>query len=124
MGTFVPMPPSKIAGDEDYDDRMHRLLCDAFDGFNADIRPLLEQTDSTPADHESTQRLSYADLRAITRINEAHAATPPRPNIAVVDDVLNSGKHFKIAQELLAQRYPGIPIIGIFIARCVRNNDD
>jgi hypothetical protein len=93
---------------------MHRLLCDAFDGFNADIRPLLEQTDSTPADHESTDRLSYADLRAITRINEAHAATP----------VLNSGKHFKIAQELLWQRYPGIPIIGIFMARCVRSNDD
>jgi hypothetical protein len=123
MGTFVPMPPSKIAGDEDYDDRMHRLLCEAFEGLNADIRPLLEQTESTAADHESTDRLSCAALREITRINEAYATTPPRSNIAVVDDVLSSGKHFKIAQEILAKRYPSVPIIGIFIARCVRSND-
>ena len=122
MGTFVPMPPSKIAGHEDHDDRIHRLLREALANYNADIRPLLEQIENTAADHESTERLSCADLRSITRINEAHAATPPRPNIAVVDDVLNSGKHFKVAQELLSQRYPGIPVIGIFVARCVHNN--
>lgn len=119
-GTFVPMPPSKIIGDPDYDDRLHRLLQIAFNPFDADIRPLLQQTASTAADHESDERLSYAELLALTRIADAHAA-PPRASIAVVDDVLNSGKHFKVAQHLLSQHFPGTPIIGIFIARCIRD---
>jgi hypothetical protein len=119
-GTFVPMPPSKIVGDADHDDRIHKLLNTAFAGFDADIRPLLEQTASTAADHESSDRLPYTALFELTRINEAHAR-PPRPNIAVVDDVLNSGKHFKVAQQLLSQRFPGTPVVGVFIARCIRD---
>ncbi len=122
IGTFVPMPTSKIPGHQDFDDRIQRLLRAAFGPLNADIRPMLEQTESTAADHESADRLSHAALRAITRIDEAHAAAPLRANIALVDDVLNSGKHFKVAQELLSQRFPGTPVIGIFIARCIRSN--
>jgi hypothetical protein len=122
-GTFVPMPTSKIPGHRDYDDRIHRLLRTAFAGFDADIRPILEQTASTAADHESSERLAHAALRELTRINQACAVAPPRSSIAVVDDVLNSGKHFKVAQELLSQRFPGVPVIGIFVARCVRSTD-
>lgn len=121
-GTFIPMPASKVPGHQDYDDRIHRMLQAAFGGFNADIRPMLWQVENTPADHESNDRLSHSALRDLTRINETYAEVPPRPNIAVVDDVLNSGKHFKVAQELLSQRFPGIPVIGIFVARCIRNN--
>jgi hypothetical protein len=90
--------------------------------MNADIRPMIEQTESTAADHESADRLSHAALRAITRIDEAHAAAALRATIALVDDVLNSGKHFKVAQELLSQRFPGTPVIGIFVARCIRSD--
>lgn len=122
VGTFVPMPSSKIPGHPDYDDRIHKILNSAFAGFNADIRPLLEQTVNTAADHESSERMSYDELRAITRINPVAAAAAPRANIAVVDDVLNSGKHLKVAQDLLASRFPGVPIVGIFVARCVRVN--
>jgi len=122
IGTFVPMPTSKIPGHQDFDDRILRLLRAAFDPLNADIRPMLEQTESTAADHESSDRLSYAALRSITRIDEAHASAPLRATIALVDDVLNSGKHFKVAQELLSQRFPGTPVIGIFVARCIRSS--
>jgi predicted amidophosphoribosyltransferase len=122
IGTFVPMPASKIPGHHEFDDRTSRLLISAFRTLNADIRPMLEQTESTAADHENPDRLSYAALRANMRINEAHAAAPLRANIAVVDDVLNSGKHFKVAQELLVQRFPGVSVIGIFLARCIRSD--
>jgi hypothetical protein len=122
IGTFVPMPTSKIRGHQDFDDRIQRLLRAAFGPMNADIRPMIEQTESTAADHESADRLSHAALRTITRINEAHAEAPLRANIALVDDVLTSGKHFKVAQELLSQRFPGTPVIGIFVARCIRSN--
>jgi len=119
LGTFVPMPGSKAPGHPDFDDRIHSLLRAAF-GKNADVRPMLGLAESACADHESPDRLSYAALRAITRLDEAQAAAPPHGSIAVVDDVLNSGKHFKVAQELLAARFPGIPVIGIFVARCIR----
>lgn len=122
VGTLVPLPGSKTPGHADHDGRIDKLLRTAFHGLNADIRPLLEQTTSTLADHENDERMSHAELRAITRLNEAQAAAPPRQHIAVVDDVLNSGKHFKVAQELLSARYPDTPIIGVFIARCIRVN--
>jgi hypothetical protein len=118
-GTLVPMPPSKVVGDPDHDDRIGKILRIAFGSFDADIRPLMEQTTSTAADHESTERLSYATLLGLMRIAEGQAH-PPRRNIAVVDDVLNSGKHFKVVQHVLSQRFPGIPVIGVFIARCIR----
>ena len=33
--------------------------------------------------------------------------------------VLNSRKHYKVAQQLLLQRFPGTSIIGVFLARCL-----
>ncbi len=119
--TIVPVPGSKANGHPDFDDRLQLILGKAFSGYNADIRPLLIQTESKPADHEHAVRLSYAELRAITRIDASCAARgPTRPVIAVIDDVLTSGKHLKVAQDLLSQRFPDATIIGIFIARCVR----
>jgi hypoxanthine-guanine phosphoribosyltransferase len=40
--------------------------------------------------------------------------------IVIIDDVLNSGKHFKVAQSLIRSRYPTAEIRGVFLARCVR----
>ncbi|MGH8150424.1 MAG: hypothetical protein ACRETB_10695 [Steroidobacteraceae bacterium] len=118
-GTFVPTPPSKAGDHPDHDDRMRRILDAAFEGFDADIRPMLEQASSTCADHERAERLPLAELRALMRLNETAASTAPRPVIAIVDDVVTSGKHFKVARELLSRRFPGTPVIGIFIARRV-----
>ena len=119
-GTFVPMPGSKIADHRDHDDRIECVLQAAFAGLNPDIRPMLAQTVSTLADHETDDRLSYAELMRLIRVSPAQAAGPPRANIAVVDDVLSSGKHFKVAQAHLSRSFPGVPVTGIFLARCVR----
>ncbi len=119
--TFVPIPGSKAAGDSDYDDRMLRVLQRALQGWTADIRPMLELTDSTPADHETTDRLSYDELLAISRLTDS-SGQPLRQIVVVVDDVLNSGKHFKVAQALISERYPTVEIRGLFLARCVRDN--
>jgi hypothetical protein len=118
-GTLVPVPCSKIAGHADHDDRLIRVLLKAFDGFTTDIRPLLTQTSSTTADHETTERQRFEQLLAVTRVDEAIVGTGARSQIMVFDDVLNSGKHFKVAQQLLGQRFPGTPIIGVFLARCL-----
>jgi predicted amidophosphoribosyltransferase len=119
--TIVPLPGSKANGHPDFDNRLQAILRQAFAGYNADVRPIVTQTESRPADHEHADRLRPSELRAITQIDEALALrAAPRPVIAVLDDVLNSGKHFKVAQDLLSDRFRDARIIGIFIARCVR----
>jgi hypothetical protein len=56
---------------------------------------------------------------AVTRIDESLVGAGVRPQIMVFDDVLNSGKHFKVAQQLLSQRFPDASIVGVFLARCL-----
>lgn len=121
QATFVALPSSKVRGHPDFDDRTQRILETAFHGRDADIRPLLKQTCSTTADHETEERLSYGELRAITQLDESQVALSAlRTTIVVVDDVLNSGKHFRVALDILSSRFPSAKIIGVFIARCVR----
>jgi predicted amidophosphoribosyltransferase len=43
--------------------------------------------------------------------------TKPQPSaIAVFDDVITTGRHFKAVQRLLAGSFPATPIVGLFIA--------
>jgi hypothetical protein len=118
-GTLVPVPCSKIAGHPDHDDRLMLVLQRAFAGSTVDIRPLLIQSCSTTADHETPERQRLEELLAVTRVDEAIVGAGVRSQIMVFDDVLNSGKHFKVAQQLLLQRFPGTSIIGVFLARCL-----
>jgi hypothetical protein len=117
--TFVPVPGSKAAGDADHDPRMLCMLQRAFAGWSADIRPMLQLTHSIPADHEASDRIAHDELLAISRLHDA-SGKPLRPIVVVVDDVLNSGKHFKVAQTLISAQAPAAEIRGLFVARCVR----
>jgi hypothetical protein len=117
--TFVPIPCSKAVVDPNYDDRLSRVLAHAFQGWDADVREMLTLTQSTAADHESIERLTFDELLAITQIT-TRVGIAPRRVIVIVDDVLNSGKHFKVAQSLIKGRYANAEIRGVFLARCVR----
>jgi hypothetical protein len=119
FGTLIPIPCSKIGGHPDHDNRLQQVLTRAFSGYAADMRPLLIQTRSTTADHETSERQRFEELLAVTRIDEAIVSTSVRRQIMVFDDVLNSGKHFKVAQRLLKERFAGTPVIGVFLARCL-----
>jgi hypothetical protein len=118
--TFIPMPGSKAIGDTEYDDRLVRILETGFEGWNADLRYMLSLTRSTLADHECAERVSFEALLAITGFVESSTGPPPRSIIVIVDDVLNSGKHYRVAHELVSRRYPCSNIRGVFLARCVR----
>jgi hypothetical protein len=117
--TFVPIPCSKSVADPDYDDRLSRVLARAFHDWDADVREMLALTKSTPADHESVDRLTFEELRAITELRN-QSGTAPRSVIIIVDDVLNSGKHFKVAQSFIKARYTNAEVRGLFLSRCVR----
>ena len=121
--TFVPIPSSKESDHPDYCDRLLRSLTTAFVGYDADVRPLLRQTRSVDADHLSAHnRISYDDLLAITEIDRTQLRTPLRQEVVLFDDVLTSGKHFKVARTRIQEMFPGKPILGIFVARCIHAN--
>ena len=50
-----------------------------------------------------------------------HAIAPPAKakGIMIVDDVLTAGTHYRAMQTVLSQRFPGVPINAIFMARRV-----
>lgn len=118
-GTLVPIPPSKMRDDLDYDDRMLQVCRQmaVHAGVQADVRDLLRQTVSTHSFREGA-RLSVEELAALYEIDEA-VATPAPNAIALIDDVLTAGAHFKAAQMVLQRRFPATQIYGVFWARRV-----
>ena len=53
------------------------------------------------------------------------ALTKPVPHfIAVVDDILTTGAHFRASKSVLSARFPAAVVVGLFIARRVPNTSD
>jgi predicted amidophosphoribosyltransferase len=120
--TFVPVPPSKAKSDPLYDNRISLILKKIREHPPVDIRELIIQTQSTVAAHLSPTRLRPSDLETIYSLDEA-LLTPHIPQIAIVDDVLTTGAHFKAVKAILSNRLPNTKIIGLFIARTARGTD-
>ena len=120
--TFVPVPPSKAPADPEYDDRITRI-CRAIPAAHAiDVREIVVQTQSLEAAHESEgRRPSIDDLLAVYQIDESKTQPTPK-SIGIVDDVLTVGTHFCAMKRVLAGRFPGVRIVGFFIARRVFAN--
>ena len=116
--TFVPVPPSKARDDRLYDDRVTRMLRAIWSGQTPDIRESPIQSTNTTAAHESLARPTPQQIAAGYQIDEA--LTLPEPAfIAIVDDVLTTGAHFRAASAVLAARFPTAQIVGLFVARRV-----
>lgn len=119
--TFVPIPTSKTVGHPDHCDRLIRTLRQAFAGIDGmDVRPLLRITRDTEADHLSGgDRIDYDELLAITEVDPAQLRPEVRPNIVIFDDVLTSGKHYKVAKMRIRDVLPDRRLVGVFVARCI-----
>jgi hypothetical protein len=116
--TWVPIPPSKQPADPDFDDRLTRILRLAFSGYDVDLRALLYQTSSTPRDHARRLRLSERALLEALRFDHAALGTRPiRGVIALFDDVLTSGKHYKCCERRIREALPEAPVVGVFLMR-------
>lgn len=114
--TFVPIPPSRAIGDPLYDDRLPRMLRAIRPRPRLDIRELIIQTRSTEAAHGSDTRPRPEEIKAHYRIDEE--ITKPTPRfVAIVDDLLTTGAHFRAAKSILLARFQNAEILGLFIAR-------
>ena len=114
--TFVPIPPSKVRDDAEYDDRMSQVIRLIRPGQPVNMRELIIQTESMTAAHVSGNRPNPREIKALYRIDET--LTSPKPvGLIIVDDVLTTGAHFKAAQSLFHERFEGVPVFGLFVAR-------
>lgn len=119
--TLVPMPPSRVASDPEYDDRMLRVLRELGPGEALDVRPLLVQRATMIPSHLGL-RASVADLRANYMIEPT--VDRPRPSaIFLFDDLLTRGTHFRAAKMALQAHYGPVPVTGFFLARAVHDVD-
>jgi hypothetical protein len=121
--TFVPIPPSKTKTDPLYDDRMVQMLRAIRPTPPLDIRELIVQTASTAAAHEQADRPRPEQLVTRYHIDAALLVSTPTL-IALVDDVLTTGAHFKAGQTVLQTAFPGARVVGLFIARRVPEASD
>ena len=107
---FVPIPL--------YDDRVTRMLRAIGPDGTVDVRELIIQTKSTDAVHSRQTRPTPPQIQDQYRIDEALTISEPA-FIAIVDDVLTTGAHFRAASAVLTARFPAVRIVGLFIPRRV-----
>ena len=80
------------------------------------FRELIIQAGSTEAVHEMRSRPGPSQIEALYQI-DAELADELKPNVAIVDDVLTTGAHFRAAKSALSARFPEQKFIGLFLAR-------
>jgi hypothetical protein len=118
--TLVPVPPSKLKSDPEYDDRMITMLraLQPPAGIRADVRELVAQIKEMPAAHGSENRPPPAEWEKAYAIDESVAAPTP-VWVGIVDDLLVTGCRFRAMSNVLRRRFPQARITGLFIARRV-----
>ena len=105
--TFVPMPPASGLSSP-VKSIVKELPV-------KDTRDLLLQNVDTPCSHNGW-RLSPVERVEFLVVNEL--ATHPKPRaVVIVDDVLTTGAHYRASKKVLRTRWPGLNVLGLFIAR-------
>lgn len=121
---FVPIPPSKINTDPEYDPRMLDALNMASKKLEVQL-PICEcitQTQSMAPDHESDNGRLYPEERAATYYLHQNRIPEGTNRIVFVDDMLTTGSHFKGAEIAVKAGLPDVQITGLFVSRRIHEN--
>ena len=117
---FVPVPPSKMKTDPEYDPRLLNVLRLVWPRL-PEVRELVVLTgegfDSKQKGLRPAERAQYYSI--------AEGLAQPEPEVIILfDDILTTGCHFKAMEIVLRARFPLANILGLFLARTVRPTDD
>lgn len=114
-----PMPPSLTKEEPLYDDRVVQLAKRLVDGTSLAVLELLETFKSRAAAHEGKNRPTEPELRASMR-SVAIALPHGCKRVIILDDVYTAGLQFKVAQDMIRNRFPHVLVRGVFLARTER----
>lgn len=112
---FVPVPPSLVKSEAGYDPRLLSTLR-RISPAAPDIREIVAQKHNATS---KEKQISPEERASNYRIDES-CCTPTPDGIVIFDDVLSGGSHFKAMRLVLSARFPGVPILGLFLARSIR----
>ena len=115
--TWIPIPPSAIKGDPEYDSRLINVLRSVWPRI-PDFRELVVQT----VNHTSREKNLAPETRATDYAIDETVFEPAPTSVVIFDDMLAGGSHFKAMQMVLERRFPGVQTCGVFLARAVRPN--
>jgi predicted amidophosphoribosyltransferase len=114
---LVPIPPSRMPTDPEYDDRMLQICRNIPSNASVDVRDLVYQTVSLKAAHENpNDRPSVEEIKAAYAVNLECSSDLPS-SIGIVDDVLTAGAHFRAMKDFILEHFPDTSVVGFFIAR-------
>ncbi len=117
---FIPIPPSRARTDSMYDPRICQMLSvmQLASRRQLDIRDCLSFDGTNGASHETDERPSPEQLYEALIFDPVQGRTDVQPGmIFLVDDMLTTGAHFVAASRKLAEAFPGVEIVGVFVAR-------
>jgi len=80
------------------------------------MRELISYFDNLEASHETNNRPTPDQIFENLRLNE-DLCNPQKSTIALIDDVITTGAHFKACKSLLQNAFTNSKIIGVFAAR-------
>jgi predicted amidophosphoribosyltransferase len=83
-----------------------------------DVRELIVQSEAVHEARTAQYRPGPNSLYHDYEIDES-LIDPIPSRIAVVDDVLTTGAHFRALKKILQETFPEVPVIGLFLARRV-----
>lgn len=118
---LIPVPPSKARTDAMYDPRMVHILHGIArrTGVALDIRDCLSFSGRYAASHSQQVRRPTPDELYQELAFDAQAGKPTAPPgvIFLFDDMLTTGAHYVAANRRLGEHFPGVEIVGNFVAR-------
>lgn len=116
---LAPMPPSVLPWEDGYDERMEEVCRRVGEAVGLEVRELLVGNESVRGASRGGRRRSPAELGDWIDVDEE--VVPPWPEkVLVIDDVVCAGAHFVAVRRALEGRFPGVRVVGVFVARVVR----
>ena len=122
---LVPVPPSKARNDHAFDSRMLDMVTTIAinAGISLDIRDCLSFSGMLDASHASYDRPTPDELLVELSFDEVIGTPGKQPGVIFIfDDMLTTGAHFQVATRKLEEFFPGVQIVGNFVARRIAPN--
>ncbi|RFM34465.1 hypothetical protein [Chitinophaga silvisoli] len=117
--TLVPIPPSKIKTNPQYDDRMTQVLNRLNSEGNLDVREIINAIEDRDASHLSGDHRPKLDDLVENYELDLEECEELKSTVVLFDDLITAGAHFKACKQVIQDAFPDIKVIGVFIARRV-----
>jgi hypothetical protein len=107
------IPPSKVKGDPEYDDRMEQVVHKACRKLNFTALETFQNKKSRPQLHYGNTRNPYDIAK---NLQWCDSSLQKFDELFIVDDVLTTGASFRAMHDLIHEKYPSLQIVGLFWA--------